>query len=71
VEDIEIGEDGIRLGQLLKLASIADTGGSAKDLLASGLVRVNGDVETKRGRQLQPGDVVSCAGTEVRVTAAP
>jgi ribosome-associated protein len=67
VEDIEIGPDGIRLGQLLKLANIAETGGMAKELLADGLVRVNGEVETRRGAQLSPGDVVACAGAELRL----
>ena len=68
VDEIAIGPNGIRLGQLLKLVDIAATGGAAKDLLTSGLVRVNGDVETKRGRQLHTGDTVSCAGKEVRLT---
>ena len=67
VEDIEIGPDGIRLGQLLKLANIAETGGMAKELLADGLVSVNGEVETRRGAQLSPGDVVACAGVELRI----
>ena len=67
MEDIEVGSSGIRLGQLLKLANIAETGGDAKSLLAEGLVSVNGTVETRRGAQLSPGDVVSCAGHELRL----
>ncbi len=57
----------IKLGQFLKLADMVDTGADAKGLLAQGLVRVNGDVETRRGRQLVAGDVVECAGRRVVV----
>ena len=57
------GERGIRLGQLLKLLNLVETGGAARELLASGEVRVNGAVETRRGRQLRAGDTVE-SGTE-------
>ena len=46
----------IRLGQYLKFANLAETGGQARELIASGMVSVNGEVETRRGRQLHPGD---------------
>lgn len=49
---------GITLGQALKAASIAGTGGEAKVLIQTGEVRVNGEVETRRGRKLREGDVV-------------
>ena len=58
----------IRLGQLLKAASLADSGGEVKMLIADGQVTVNGEVETRRGRQLHPGDVVSFGDASVRVT---
>jgi ribosome-associated protein len=62
------GEDTIRLGQLLKLADLVDTGAEVKDVLVSGAVRVNGEPEERRGRQLHRGDVVSVEGSdEVRV----
>jgi ribosome-associated protein len=64
-----VGED-IRLGQLLKLAGIADSGGDAKALLAAGEVSVNGEPETRRGRQLVVGDVVSAGRDQVRVARA-
>jgi ribosome-associated protein len=67
MDEVSIGAHGIRLGQLLKLAGYADTGGSAKDLLASGQVRVNGATETRRGAQLKTGDVVGCGASEVRL----
>jgi ribosome-associated protein len=65
--DIEIRGDTIRLGQLLKLAGLADSGGEARALVARGVVRVNGAVETRRGRQLHPGDEIAAGGETVRV----
>ncbi len=59
VREVPVRDDGIRLGQLLKLADLVDTGADVKPLLADGDVRVNGDVETRRGRRLAPGDVVT------------
>ena len=64
---VPIRDESIRLGQFLKLADLVDTGADAKGLLARGLVRVNGDVETRRGRQLAAGDVVELAGKRVVV----
>lgn len=69
-EDLPIRDDVIRLGQLLKLAGLADDGAAARELIERGLVSVNGQVETRRGRQVHVGDVVALddAGS-VRVTA--
>ncbi len=64
---VPLRDESIRLGQFLKLADLVDTGADAKGLLAEGLVRVNGSVETRRGRQLATGDVVECAGRRVQV----
>ena len=61
--------DAIRLGQFLKLANLVESGGEAKPLVADGAVSVNGEVETRRGRQLSPGDVVSVGGQAARVVA--
>jgi ribosome-associated protein len=62
------GEDTIRLGQLLKLADLVESGAEVKDVLVSGVVRVNGEPEERRGRQLHRGDVVSVEGAdEVRI----
>jgi ribosome-associated protein len=55
---VGIRGDGIRLGQFLKLADLVDTGADAKALLEDGGVQVNGEPESRRGRQLAPGDVV-------------
>jgi ribosome-associated protein len=64
---VPIRDGSIRLGQFLKLADLVDQGADAKPLLASGEVTVNGQVETRRGRQLVRGDVVSLAGSHARV----
>jgi ribosome-associated protein len=67
MRDVPIGGDMIRLGQFLKMADLIDTGGEGKVLIASGDVTVNGEVDTRRGRQLQPGDVVQVLGRTARV----
>jgi ribosome-associated protein len=66
--DVPIREDTIRLGQLLKLAGLADSGGHARELVQEGAALVNGEVETRRGRQLHRGDVVTVDGETVRIT---
>jgi ribosome-associated protein len=65
--DVPIREETIRLGQLLKLAGLADSGAEARELVQDGAARVNGEVERRRGRQLHRGDVVDVAGDAVRV----
>jgi ribosome-associated protein len=65
--DVEIRGDTIRLGQVLKLSGLADSGGEARALVESGGVTVNGEVERRRGRQLHPGDVVAVEGENVRI----
>ncbi len=57
----------IRLGQLLKLADIVDSGGEVRDLLENGEVTVNGEIETRRGRQLHPGDTVCAIDTVLEI----
>ena len=68
MRDVPIGSDMIRLGQFIKVAGLVDTGGEGKVLIASGDVTVNGEVDTRRGRQLYPGDVVEVFGRSARVT---
>ena len=67
MREIAIRGQMIRLGQLLKLAGIADSGADAKALLADGLVTVNGEPEERRGRQLGVGDEVAVGDDVVRV----
>lgn len=67
MDDVTIQGDTIRLGQLLKLAGLAESGADAKALLLEGLVTVNGEPEERRGRQLHRGDVVAVEQESVRV----
>jgi len=65
--DVPIRDESIRLGQFLKLANLVESGAEAKPVIADGAVTVNGEVETRRGRQLVLGDVVSLGGQAARV----
>ncbi|AZH82522.1 RNA-binding S4 domain-containing protein [Plantibacter sp. PA-3-X8] len=67
ITDVPIGGDSIRLGQFLKFAGLLDSGGDVKAAIADGVVSVNGEVDLRRGRQLQIDDVVSIEGRAVRV----
>ena len=67
VREVTLTDDGIRLGQLLKLAGVVDAGGEVRALLAAGDVTVNGEPESRRGRQVRRGDVVGVAGDEIRL----
>ncbi len=60
----------ITLGQFVKLAGLAETGGDAKSLVASGLVRVNNEVERRRGHRLAPGDIVEVRHRRAQVMLA-
>ena len=61
--DVGIRDEVIRLGQFLKLANLIETGSQAKEVVAAEQVLVNGEVETRRGRQLVKGDVVQLLGS--------
>ena len=67
--DVAIRGDMIRLGQLLKLAGVVGGGGELKDYLGATPVLVNGEPESRRGRQLHPGDVVAAGAEELRVVS--
>lgn len=69
VRPVPIRDASIRLGQLLKLADLVEDGAEAKDVIGRGLVAVNGEVETRRGRQLVPGDTVTVGGQTVGITS--
>ena len=68
IDEFHAREGTIRLGQLLKAAGLVDSGGEAKAVLAAGSVTVNGEVETRRGRQLAPGDVVTLGDASVALS---
>jgi ribosome-associated protein len=69
--EIPIRSETIRLGQLLKLAGVIDSGSEVKALLAAEAALVNGEPEVRRGRQLHAGDRVQVAGHELQLTVAP
>ncbi|AXL13541.1 RNA-binding S4 domain-containing protein [Microbacterium foliorum] len=67
IDDVSIGGDMIRLGQFLKFSGLLDSGGDAKEVIIDGYVRVNDEVDRRRGRQLHDGDLVTFEGRTVRV----
>ena len=69
MQEITIHDEYIKLGQALKLAALVSSGVEAKILIQDGLVRVNGEVDVRRGRKLYPGDVFELEENEVKVVA--
>lgn len=67
-ERIPISTEFIKLDSFLKFANAAESGGMAKSLIEDGLVRVNGEVCTQRGKKLRPGDKVELPGAAFLVT---
>ncbi len=67
--EVPVRGESIRLGQLLKLAGVVDDGAMAREVIERGLVAVNGEVDTRRGRQVRPGDVVTYESETLAVTA--
>lgn len=57
----------IKLGQALKKAGLVDSGVDAKAVITEGLVEVNGQIETQRGKKLHDGDVVSYHGETLKI----
>ena len=69
MEKIQITTEYIKLDAFLKFAAAVGTGGEAKTVIADGLVGVNGETGTMRGKKLRPGDRVDFQGMEFEVTA--
>ena len=67
MRDLPIRGESIRLGQALKLSGLAESGGEARALVEDGVVTVNAEVETRRGRQLHDGDVVAIGEQALRI----
>ena len=65
--EITIKDDFIKLGQALKLAGLVGSGVDAKFVIQDGLVKVNGEVDTRIGRKVYGGDVISYNGQDVKV----
>lgn len=69
MEVIKLRDEYIKLGQALKAAGLAETGVDAKYAIEDGLVKVNGEVATQRGKKLHAGDVVSYDGETIKIEA--
>ena len=65
--EINIDSEYIKLDQLLKLADAVSTGGHAKFLIQEGLVKVNGEIETRRGKKLRSNDIVEVEGNKIKI----
>lgn len=68
MEEIVLRDEFIKLGQALKAAGLVDSGVEAKIVITEGEVKVNGVVETQRGKKLYDGDIVSFDGTDIKIT---
>lgn len=69
MDQIEIKDEFIKLGQALKLAGIAESGVNAKIMIEEETVKVNGETETRRGRKLYDGDAVEARGMSFTVSS--
>lgn len=67
-ENVVIKTDFIRLDSFLKYKGIAETGGQAKTFIQDGIIKVNGEVCTARGKKIRNGDTVSVFGTDYHIT---
>lgn len=67
MEIIKLREEFIKLGQALKAAELVESGVEAKEVIQDGLVEVNGEVDTRRGRKLYAGDIVSFDGEKIKI----
>ena len=67
--EIILRDEYIKLGQALKASGLVESGVMAKDVIADGLVKVNGIVEYQRGKKLREGDVVFYDGEEIKIKA--
>ena len=70
-QTVPIRDESIRLSQFLKLADAVDQGSDVKQLLASAMISVNGEPESRRGRQLRDGDIVSVGHATYVVVGPP
>lgn len=67
MEVIKLRDDHIKLGQALKAAGLVESGVMAKEVIVDGQVRVNGETDTRRGRKLYAGDIITFNGEEIRI----
>ncbi|GFO83702.1 MULTISPECIES: RNA-binding S4 domain-containing protein [Anaerostipes] len=67
MNEFKIKDDHIKLGQVLKAAGLVGSGVEAKIVIQEGQVKVDGEVDTRRGRKLFGGEIVSFEGEEIRI----
>jgi len=67
MKELPIRDDFIKLGQALKLSGLVDSGAEAKEIITEGLVKVNGETDTRRGKKLYKGDVFSYRESEIKI----
>lgn len=67
METIQLKSEFIKLGQAIKAANLVEDGVEAKYVIQDGLVKVNGEVDIRRGRKLYDGDVVTFEGTDIKI----
>ena len=67
-ETVKINTDFIKLQSFLKVKGIAETGGQAKEFIQDGIIRVNGEVCTARGKKIRPGDIISAFAVDYEIT---
>lgn len=67
-EMVKINTDFIQLQSFLKFKGIAETGGQAKEFIQDGIIRVNGEVCTARGKKIRPGDIISAFAVDYEIT---
>lgn len=67
MEIIKLRDEYIKLGQALKLAGLVDSGVEAKEVIQNGLVSVNGEIDTRRGKKLYAGDIAEFDGEKIKI----
>lgn len=67
MEILKLRDEFIKLGQALKAAGLVDSGVDAKFIIQDGLVKVNGEVDVRRGRKLYDGDIVDYKGKQIKI----
>ena len=67
METIKLRDEFIKLGQALKAAGLVESGAEAKEVIQEGKVLVNGEVESRRGKKLYAGDLVTFNGEEIKI----
>lgn len=67
MEVVKLRDEFIKLGQALKAAGMVDSGVVAKEVIQNGEVAVNGEIDTRRGRKLYPGDEVSYDNQTIKI----